>query len=259
MVSRILEQREAIRVVLGEDRNTSHLVPSWQDVDVLECIDKVTKPLKDITDLLSGEKQVTSSAVKPLLSVINSTMLDVKDTDTPLTKEIKMAIGTDLNNRYSLSNVLLDQCSFVDPRFKQLYCTSDESVKLVISEMESIVSNNEESASVSDDSAPPTNKGKFSKIFGTVTLPSSTSESMSPTQKVMLKIETYMQYQTLHIDQCPLEWWKIEAHRMPVLSKVARKYLCICDSSVASERMFSKGGNIVTAKRNGLKPEMWNV
>ena len=64
-----------------------------------------------------------------------------------------------------------------------------------------------------------------------------------------------MQYQTLHIDQCPLEWWKIEAHRMPVLSKVARKYLCICASSVASERMFSKGGNIVTAKRNGLQPE----
>ena len=85
MVSRILEQREAIRVVLGADHNTSHLVPSWQDVDVLESIDEVTKPLKDITDLLSGEKQVTSSAVKPLLSVINKTMLDVKDTDTPLT------------------------------------------------------------------------------------------------------------------------------------------------------------------------------
>ena len=140
-------------------------MPSWQDVVVLECIDKVTKPLKDITDLLSGENQVTSSAVKPLLSVINSTMLDVKDTDKPLTKEIKMAIGTDLNNRYSLSNVLLDQCSFVDPRFKQLYCTSDESVKLIISEMESIVSNNEESASVSDDSAPPTKKGSLVRFL----------------------------------------------------------------------------------------------
>ena len=94
----------------------------------------------------------------------------------------------------------------------------------------------------------------FSKIFGTVTLPSSTSESMFPTQKAMLEIETYMQYPTLHIYQCELEWWKIEA-RMPVLLKVARKYLCICSSSIASERMFSKGGNIATAKRNSLKPK----
>ena len=71
----------------------------------------------------------------------------------------------------------------------------------------------------------------------------------------MKEIETYMQYPTLHIDECPLTWWKVEASRMPVLSTVARKYLCICASSVAKERMFSKGGNIVTTKRNCLKPE----
>ena len=43
-------------MVLGQDHNTSHLVPSWQDVDMTESIDNVTKPLQDITDLLSGEK-----------------------------------------------------------------------------------------------------------------------------------------------------------------------------------------------------------
>ena len=69
-------------MVLGEDRDASHLVPSWQDVGVHESIDEITKPLRDITDLLSGETRVTSSAVKPLLNVINTTMLDVKDTDT---------------------------------------------------------------------------------------------------------------------------------------------------------------------------------
>ena len=40
-----------IRVVFGQDHNTSHLVPSWQDVDMMESIDNVTKPLQDITDL----------------------------------------------------------------------------------------------------------------------------------------------------------------------------------------------------------------
>ena len=36
MVSRILEQKEAIRLVLSADRSTSNIVPTWQDLDVLQ-------------------------------------------------------------------------------------------------------------------------------------------------------------------------------------------------------------------------------
>ena len=39
MVKRILEQKEAIRVVLSGDRTTSHLVISWQDIDLLTSIE----------------------------------------------------------------------------------------------------------------------------------------------------------------------------------------------------------------------------
>ena len=38
------------------------------------------------------------------------------------------------------------------------------------------------------------------------------------------------------------------------LSSLARKFLCICATSVASDHTFSIGGNIVTSKRNCLKP-----
>ena len=55
MVDRIMEQIEAIRIVLGADRHTSHLVPSWQDCDVMSSIMKALKPLKEMTDALSGE------------------------------------------------------------------------------------------------------------------------------------------------------------------------------------------------------------
>ena len=34
MIERLLEQEQAIRVVLSADRKVPHLVPTWQDVDV---------------------------------------------------------------------------------------------------------------------------------------------------------------------------------------------------------------------------------
>ena len=67
-----------------------------------------------------------------------------------------------------------------------------------------------------------------------------------------------MQLPVPDIDDNPLKWWKFEESRLPTLSKVARKYLCVCATSVESERTFSTGGNIVTKKRSSLKPNKVN-
>ena len=53
-----------------------------------------------------------------------------------------------------------------------------------------------------------------------------------------------------------MSWWEKESIHLPLLSGLAWKFLCICATSVASERTFSTGGNIVTSKRNCLKPHV---
>lgn len=72
MIERILEQQEAIRVILAQDHKTLHLVLSWQDFDVLQSVMVAVKRFQVLTDFLSGEKRVTCSAIKPLLKVIES-------------------------------------------------------------------------------------------------------------------------------------------------------------------------------------------
>ena len=100
MISQVLEQEKALRQVLSVDRKTAHLVPTWQDLEVLESINKVLAPLADFTDILSGEKYVTFSALVPLLKHITDDILCEDEEDTTLTADIKQQIITYLQNKY---------------------------------------------------------------------------------------------------------------------------------------------------------------
>ena len=55
MISRLLEQEDEIRAVLGFDRDISHLLPTWQDIHVWESLAAALSPLEDLTDFLSGD------------------------------------------------------------------------------------------------------------------------------------------------------------------------------------------------------------
>ena len=68
----------------------------------------------------------------------------------------------------------------------------------------------------------------------------------------------YLQYPSLDIDESPFKRWKLECNRMPLLSVAARKYLCICATSVTSERVFSIGGQLVNSRRSRLNPDKVN-
>ena len=70
------------------------------------------------------------------------------------------------------------------------------------------------------------------------------------------EFNVYKKMKILPKQENPFNWWKENQKIFPCLSIVAQKYLCCPPSSVESERVFSVGGNIYTAKRNRLKPEM---
>nr|CAH65955.1 H0716A07.13 [Oryza sativa]CAH66110.1 OSIGBa0115D20.3 [Oryza sativa] len=52
-----------------------------------------------------------------------------------------------------------------------------------------------------------------------------------------------------------LSWWKLKQAEFPILCKLARDFLCIQVSTVASESAFSAGGRVVDPFRTRLDPE----
>ena len=76
MIGRVLEQSKALSQVLSEDKKTRHLVPTWQDTDVLESINNALGPLQEFTDALSGEAYVSVSYLKPVLHLLRTSTPD---------------------------------------------------------------------------------------------------------------------------------------------------------------------------------------
>ena len=100
MVSRVLEQQQAICAVLAEDHKNWHKMPTDSKFSTLEAIVKVFKPPSYLTDALSGEQCVTASAVRPLLDHMYKEILCESPDDCTISKEMKSLMMADLKTRY---------------------------------------------------------------------------------------------------------------------------------------------------------------
>jgi Holliday junction resolvase len=131
MMERLVEQQQALRIVLANDRKVSHVFPSWQDLDVLDLVLAVLRPFKQLTDLLSGNKYVPVSIVKPLLNYIYTNNLAAKPNDTSLTVEIKDRMKEKVKLCFQEDEIdeLLNLCSIVDAHFMLSVLQSDDQAK----------------------------------------------------------------------------------------------------------------------------------
>ncbi|KAL7868756.1 hypothetical protein SRHO_G00101400 [Serrasalmus rhombeus] len=115
--------KRAITEVLSKDKKTRSLVPTWQDVDILESIDAALSPLLELTDALSGESYVSVSFLKPVMHLFNASILKEAEDDTEFTRTIKTTVMGYLNEKYDdpAMDDLLDIACLVDLRFKLQY------------------------------------------------------------------------------------------------------------------------------------------
>ena len=90
---------------------------------------------------------------------------------------------------------------------------------------------------------------KIKEVFQTTEKSTSSSGSAD-------EITTYFLLPVARENKNPLNWWKSKQEIFPILSILARKYLGIPATSVASERLFSDAGNHITAKRSLLNPSL---
>ena len=277
MIARVLEQEKAIHKVLSDDRKTAHLIPTWQDIDVLESIQAALGPLADFTDMLSGENFVTMSTILPVLHILKNEVLKESENDTQLTKDIKGRILTSMEDKYSDPDVsgLLNVACYLDPHFITEYISSSVEIAVVKDRLasegvEMVVPADggepADTARTSDEqqqceSESPCKRRKLGSWLKASKQQQEQLNFAARTPKAIVKeeVEQYSSIVKPDPESNPLDWWKIQAPNYPILAKLSKKYLCICASSSASERLFSTSWHIASKKCTLLKPDKLNM
>lgn len=255
LINRFLENQLPISKLFQDYPHKRYLMLESCEISALEDFVDTTKMLQEITTALSGENYVTASCVLPLYKTIYES-LQFQDGDSDLCKEIKEKILSPLVKRYGNQELksLLWISTLCDPRFRLNFTDSAMEIKaLAMEKMVKIYTTESYNENISKKTLPVCEKKGLMKIFARME-ELQHSES-TPKEKAENELNNYLSMPKVDLEINPLEWWKIHGNSFPSLKTLAKIYLPIQGSSVAAERIFSTGGNVITRKRASLLPK----
>ena len=72
---------------------------------------------------------------------------------------------------------------------------------------------------------------------------------------IEFEIHEYAEFDCIHRNNDPLEWWKANQKKFPALSRIAKRYLTAPSTSILSERLFNVARDIFHYRRTSLSPQ----
>ena len=259
MFQRYLQQHNAITTTLCLlDRKDLCL----NNTELLQDAVSLLAPFEAITTEISSEKYVSLSKIIPIVRSLHK--LTVASKSKSALRE-KLIANTAHRFGTVESNHTLAAATFLDPRFKKLAFTqiplANECEKHLLSEMGSVTLDDPREdvndPPITNPDMSPASADDVWKYFDSKVIESRDTQTIQ--SECLVEIKQYLASNVIDRKNDPLQWWsdnKIMYKRLYVL---ASKYLCIPATSVPSERLFSKAGELISAKRSRLKEKNINT
>jgi hypothetical protein len=145
----------------------------------------------------------------------------------------------------------------LDPRFKNIYFNNPTACANAITEINkeiNILISNSSLPIPSQVEPPLTSPSDIWSLHSHFVSSRSTPEEIT-SSGLYLPFKQYLQLPIISRNEDVLTFWLQNRNHYTHLYQLHHKYLCIVGTSVPAERVFSKAGNIITAKRNRLSPK----
>jgi hypothetical protein len=242
MLNRALNLKTAFNVLFDLNNDLKDYKIDEISWSLFEKIHDFLKIFSEATSLLSGSTYSTLCTNIPIVEMLIKHLNLHKHNENLIVKECAEKILHKLKKcENNICNELSFICLILDPWLKLNYIDDEErknSMKMkfkTLYEKFYLKTNNTANETYSND------KSLKSSIF-----------KKQKTSHDFDELNRYLSSSEEHESIDPINWWKDNLIIYPNLSKMAADFLCIPSTSVPSERVFSKGGDLVTKKRNRL-------
>lgn len=250
MLERLMEQRTAVNMFSADTNRTGFTANEWE---VMGKVVKLLAPFEEITKTISLAK-ATSSVCIPAIFALSKYLSS--DMDWSGVVSMKGKLISSITDRFSYleTDRLLVVATVLDPRFKGKAFLHALTLQLATDWIKE--------AEGEFESQPVAKKprhiigGLWDCLEESDEISTNAANNSSPPERSAMEIELslYLAEPKIHRDSDIFEWWRTEKLRFPKLAVLAQQYLSAPPASVASERLFSLMGNILTPERNRLQP-----
>ncbi|XP_050379413.1 zinc finger BED domain-containing protein DAYSLEEPER-like [Argentina anserina] len=240
--------------------------PSDEEWDKIEKINKFLGEFYEVTVLFSGTKYPTSNLFFPKVLVVQHSIQEAIASEDSFLSRMGKEMDLKFKKYWSDYSLILGIAVVMDPRFKmefvewayeKLYGRESSQLKVFTDTLSSLFGAYKETSTHQSSSYHI--HESLSQIQGKPCILQEFDARYKSGQNSSLKTELNKYLDEVRLDNLVdldvLAWWKMERHRYPILSQMARDVLTILVSTVASESAFSIGGRVLDEYRSSLLPE----
>ena len=261
----VLHLKRAIKNLCGENESWEAFALTQTEWKLVEGAVKCLKPVKRMIKALEGEKEPTMDKVIAEVLNIQTTLRTFINTPgncgygIVFARELKAQIEARFPDK-GTDRVQRRMANYLSPKFRGAHLDQYEKMESTKQEIEEkiksytdIPEDADDTINVDQGELSPTSKmikrhEEKLKRMRTLTGPNKS--------KIIIEMDRYEGYTDPGKNmKSILEWWRQHEAVLPLLASLAKRILAIPASSSKSERVFSTGANIVTAKRNRLSPK----
>ncbi|XP_058642105.1 E3 SUMO-protein ligase ZBED1-like [Onychostoma macrolepis] len=269
------------------------LVQIWEEIpqDTIRCLIRSIHQhcvLYNSTLCVSSDKSATAGQILPILDKLKK-KFKVEEDDSAFKRAIKEKVWTDLSPRYTYERNydlqrFLEEATALDVRFKSkvqheavwaplekeavTFASRNKGGEVTQEEKgEELLQQEEEEEQdhrFTEDRKPAaaTAHTALGELFkdedqALLVLERVKMDVRGPsvTEKAKKEIQVYRSFPTVLSSVDPILWWWQKRDQMPMLARLAKRYLCVQASFTPSERVFSTAGDTVSVERARLLPE----